>query len=1091
MPFTQEQRAAIESRGENLLVAAAAGSGKTTVLVERVMQLLAEGANIDEMLIVTFTRAAASELRAKLARRLMEASGALEEQSVRLERATITTIHGFCAELLRAHFESAGVSAGFRVLDEANARRMEDEALDEALEEAYAAFDGDLDALDFGRGPKKVRAMAQDLLRALDARPDPQAWIARSVGEDWQPLFDVLAQAAYASLEEARDRTSEAHSLALAGAPGYEEALAYDMAALYAIPEDADYAYLHKALRDFRQERLKPSRGKDEFGVREFVKLLREEAKRAVQRAQSLVALSEDDARADMQNNRPALRALARLAQRAQALLDEKKAEEGALSYGDLERYALRALRVEECARAARERWKWIFVDEYQDTSEIQEAILSALVGQGNAFFVGDVKQSIYRFRMAEPELFLRRQARYARGEGGRLIALTANFRSSEGVVDFVNAVFERALRGGADEITYTDSERLRAARAFAGERVELHILSPEKDAPADVADGALEEEEDETELLSGAQAEAQWIAGRIHSLMEADPTLRYRDIAVLTRVKQNVLAPMARVLADEGIPVYADEAGGYTDAFEVRLALSLLKLVDNHLDDLSLLAVLRSPLVGLSSRELAQLRLAAGDAPLYEAVLHSQDMALAAFARQLDAWRDRSRRLPLGQFVDSLLMETGLVHYASAMPSGAARRGNLHLLSARAAAYEENGAGGLAGFLRHTETVARQGGEDAAHALGENDDVVRLMSVHKSKGLEFPVVFAAQLGRGFRGQKADDSLSWHAQLGFALPYTDPILSVRRETLARRAIACRKAAEDLAEEKRILYVLLTRARDRLILVGTVKKRPLITWLWKGNNVLHPKNALDIVTSGIYEVGGEPQWHEPGAVPPESRASETLAPRQLREALLQAREEPADEKLATALAWRYPYADAAEAPLKLTITGLVREIEGPAVRQELVERPAFLSEGQPTAAQRGTDVHRLLARADLSAIRAGQWPEENRVRRFFASPLGQRLLQSPRVEREWAFDLRLQPADARRLAGLETAEPVMVQGVIDACFLEDGAWVIVDYKSGRDDEAYHRQIRLYAHALAAITQKPVKEAAVFLLQSGAAIPVPLA
>ena len=1088
MPFTQEQRAAIESRGENLLVAAAAGSGKTTVLVERVMQLLAEGANIDEMLIVTFTRAAASELRAKLARRLMEASGALEEQSVRLERATITTIHGFCAELLRAHFESAGVSAGFRVLDEANARRMEDEALDEALEEAYAAFDGDLDALDFGRGPKKVRAMAQDLLRALDARPDPQAWIDRSVGEDWQPLFDVLAQAACASLEEARDRTDEAHSLVLGSLPGYEEALAYDMAALYGIPEDADYAHLHKALRDFRQERLKPSRGKDEFGVREFVKLLREEAKRAVQRAQSLVALSEEDARADMKANRPALRALARLAQRAQALLDEKKAEEGALSYGDLERYALRALRVEECARAARERWKWIFVDEYQDTSEIQEAILSALVGQGNAFFVGDVKQSIYRFRMAEPELFLRRQARYARGEGGRLIALTANFRSSDGIVDFVNAVFERALRGGADEIAYTGDERLRAARAFAGERVELHILSPEKDIHEIGAD---EEEESEAELLSGAQAEAQWIAGRIHSLMEADPTLRYRDIAVLTRVKQNVLAPMARVLADEGIPVYADEAGGYTDAFEVRLALALLKLVDNHLDDLSLLAVLRSPLVGLSSRELAQLRLAAGDAPLYEAVLHSQDPALAAFARQLDAWRDRSRRLPLGQFVDSLLMETGLVHYASAMPSGAARRGNLHLLSARAAAYEENGAGGLAGFLRHTETVARQGGEDAAHALGENDDVVRLMSVHKSKGLEFPVVFAAQLGRGFRGQKADDSLSWHAQLGFALPYTDPALSVRRETLARRAIACRKAAEDLAEEKRILYVLLTRARDRLILVGTLKNRPLIPWRWKGNNVLHPKNALDIVTSGIYELGGEPQWHEPGAVPPESRASETLAPRQLREALLQAREAPADEKLAAALAWRYPYAEAAEAPLKLTITGLVREIEGPAVRQELVERPAFLSEGQPSAAQRGTDVHRLLARADLSAIRAGQWPEENRVRRFFASPLGQRLLQSSRVEREWAFDLRLQPADARRLAGLETAEPVMVQGVIDACFLEDGAWVIVDYKSGRDDEAYHRQIRLYAHALAAITQKPVKEAAVFLLQSGAAIPVPLA
>ena len=1089
MPFTQEQRAAIESRGENLLVAAAAGSGKTTVLVERVMQLLAEGANIDEMLIVTFTRAAASELRAKLARRLMEGSGALEEQSVRLERATITTIHGFCAELLRAHFESAGVSAGFRVLDEANARRMEDEALDEALEEAYAAFDGDLDALDFGRGPKKVRAMAQDLLRALDARPDPQAWIDRSVGEDWQPLFDVLAQAARASLEEAKSQTNEALFLALNSLPGYADSLLDDLSALDAIPESADYGQLNEKLRDFRQARLKPERGKDAEALRESVKFLRETAKRAVQRAQSLVALSVDGACADMQANRPALRALARLAQRAQALLDEKKAGEGALSYGDLERFALRALRAEECVQAARERWKWIFVDEYQDTSEIQEAILSALVGQGNAFFVGDVKQSIYRFRMAEPELFLCRQARYARGEGGRLIALTANFRSSDGIVDFVNAVFEHALRGGEDEIAYTGDERLRAARGFAGDRVELHVLNTEKDGSADGMD---EEEEDEAELLSGAQAEAQWIARRIHSLMEADSTLRYRDIAVLTRVKQNVLAPMARVLADEGIPVYADEAGGYTDAFEVRLALALLKLVDNHLDDLSLLAVLRSPLVGLSSQELAQLRLAAGDAPLYEAMVHSRDPALATFARKLGAWRDRSRRLPLGQFVDSLLMETGLVHYASAMPSGAARRGNLHLLSARAAAYEENGAGGLSGFLRHTETVARQGGEDAAHALSENDDVVRLMSVHKSKGLEFPVVFAAQMGRDFRGQKADDSLSWHARLGFALPYTDPALSVRRETLARRAIACRKAAEDLAEEKRILYVLLTRARDRLILVGTVKNRAGAEARWQlASGARRPKNALDIVTPGIYSLGNEPQWHEPGAVPPESRASETLAPRQLREALLQAREEPADEKLAAALAWRYPYADAAEAPLKLTITGLVREIEGPAVRQELAKLPAFLAEGQPTAAQRGTDVHRLLARADLAAIRAGQWPEESRVRRFFAGALGQRMLQSPRVEREWAFDLRLQPADARRLAGLETAEPVMVQGVIDACFLEEGAWVIVDYKSGRDDAAYHRQIRLYAHALAAITQKPVKEAAVFLLQSGTAIPVQLA
>ena len=1086
MRFTEEQRAAIDSRGENLLIAAAAGSGKTTVLVERVMQLVAEGANIDDMLIVTFTRASAADLRAKLSQRLMDAENVGPEQSVRLERATIGTIHGFCAELLRSHFEAADISPGFRVLDDANARRMEDEAMDEAMEEAYEAGGADLDALDYGRGPKKVRALALELHRALESRCDPEEWLKISANPDCGEMLEILRQAALIYVEEAAALCETAAKLAALPdvLPGYVDALLADAGSLNAC-RDMTYSDLRTALSDFQQAKVKASRGEGDEQLRERVKAMRKSAKETAASAAGYLRLSEEDALEDMARVAPAMRALAQIVLSAEEKLSAMKAEEGVLSYGDLEKMALKALNVPECAEAVRERYKWVFVDEYQDTSEIQEAIIGKLLAEGNAFFVGDVKQSIYRFRMAEPGLFLSRQQKYAEGTDGRLIALTANFRSSDSVVSFVNAVFERAMRGGADEIVYSDVERLRAGRGVAGPEIEVHLMGAEMAEEDD-------ESEDDSLVLTGAKAEAYCIAQRIHELMDEDANLNFRDIAVITRVKQNVLAPMAEVLANEGIPVYADEAGGYTDAFEVRLALALLKLIDNHLNDIALLAVLRSPIVGLSSAELAHLRLAAGEGPLYRAVKESESGVLTEFARKMEDWRDRARRLPLGRFIDTLLLETGLVHYVSAMPAGKARRANLQLLCSRADAYEKNGDGGLSGFLQHTEDVARRGGEDSAHVLTENDNVVRLLSAHKSKGLEYPVVFAAQLGREFRRPKADDSLSWHAGMGYAISHTDSRLSTRRETLARRAIACKKAAEDLAEEKRILYVLLTRARDRLILVGTPRNRATseLRWEMSLSRPLRAKSALDVVMPAVLSMGIECEWHAPAAQMTAEKQEESATPIRLRDAILESASHEPDEKLLEAMLWKYPYEDSAGAPLKLTVTGLVREVEGPTTKIELTEKPKFLSDKENpdahlTAAQFGTDIHRILAQADLDKIRGGGKISERRVQAFFESNIGRRLLASPRVEREWAFNLRLSPEKARSLGELDTHERVMVQGIIDACFMENDEWILVDYKSGRDDPAYHKQIQLYAYALRAITGKRVAEAYVYLLGRGEA------
>ena len=1133
MPWTEEQQKAIEARGTNLLLSAAAGSGKTTVLVERVLRLVAEGADIDRMLIVTFTRAAASDMRAKLSKGLSERAAQdrrCREQLMRLERASISTLHAFCSEFLRGNFEAAQVDPAFRILDDAENRRLLDEALDEALERAYEKGGPELLALDYGRGPKGVRTAAEQLYAFLQERPDPWTWLEQARNEEKMlPLWEAeLVRAVHSGLQLALAATQEAMYLPECPA-NYAAALAQDEAALLSICAQTDYEGLRLALEGFKQASVKGRSGLTAEEL-EPVKKLRKSAADAVKSAAGLL-LPLEPARADARIALQALGALAEIVRDVAELHEAAKREAAGLTYSDLEHMTYRALADADTARTMRERYDYIFVDEYQDTSDIQEALVSRICRADNLFMVGDVKQSIYRFRLAEPRLFLEKNARYIRGEGGQLLPLTRNFRSLQPVLDFTNAVFERVMTGGDAEVEYDALARLNpGSEAQAhGEPVEVHIIDNAA-ISAEAGDEDAAEDED-AEQVEGAQREGALIADRILALRREDPELRYRDIAILTRSKGSAFQALLPMLAARGIPAYADGAEGFFASMEITLLLELLQLIANRRNDVALIGVLRSPVAGLSNEELARVRIASPRTPFLDAALACAEGEgalagkLRAFFTLLDSWRMRAGTLSLDGLVRTVLDESGFYTYAGALPAGVQRQANLDAFVRRAERYDREISGSLTRFLRYTEDMRARGDGDAAHPLGENDDVVRLMTIHRSKGLEFKVVFGARLNSRYHAPRNEDTLLAHRDLGASMQHIDPELRTRRTTLARQAIAVRARREDAAEEMRILYVLLTRARERLILTGTVKGLPAAQarWALVGRAPSAAATHLELLMGALQsaDTAALPlvisthtaDEFRTAAAPEGSRALQALLAEAVTRELPEAR-----NALYAAMAWTYPDPGSSRKPLKLTASGLLRELEGPEALPPLAPRPQFMSEGGMNASERGTAYHRALQGLDLRALdglagealttavrtqldamaatgrllhEEGRAVRPDRLSRFLESDTGTRLRRAAVVRREWPFNVMMRAAEALTPdeAGEFGDEEILVQGSIDCCFQEDGGWVLLDYKTDRTDDLealrahYEKQLFVYALALERITGLPVKARKLCLLASG--------
>ena len=1146
--WTDEQLRAIEARGGNILLSAAAGSGKTTVLVERVLRLITrDGVDIDRMLVVTFTRAAASDMRAKLSARLTERASEgdarCREQLLKLEGASISTLHSFCSDFLRTNFESAGVDPAFRVLDDAVDARLRDEALDGALEEAYAAGGEALLELDYGRGPKGVRAAAELLLRHMEDRPDPEGWLSKAARCDGEALGrwqDELKDDARRALRTALAFLRRA--LAMPGCPmNYESAIRQDVREIESMLSLGDYDALYGAVRGFRPaSAAKGKKGpKADPEVTEAVKDLRDSAKKALAGIR-IVDLPLTQARQDARALAGQLETLAGIALRASELYEAGKAEQSGLTYADLEHRTLRALRDPAVARAMRERFDCVFVDEYQDTSDIQEALVGAVCRGDNLFMVGDVKQSIYRFRLAEPRLFMEKYAAYAKGEGGLLLPLTRNFRSRRGILDFVNLVFERVMTGGDSEITYDDLARLNPGLGdeAEGDDPDVDILLVDTGAEGEPSEGG--EAEEELLQLREAEREGVLIAQTIRRMMAADPSLRYRDFAILTRSKAQAFSAMMPVMLAHGIPAYADGQSGYYDSLEIGWLLSMLRLIANARLDVELIAMLRSPAVGLTVDELARIRIAWRDLAYVDAAAAcaregGDELArrIGEFLAQLEGWRLKCGSMGLGEFVRLVLDESGFYTYAGALPGGAQRQANLDQLVVSACAFDDEYSGSLTRFLQYIERRREKSDGDVAHLLGENDNVVRMMTVHKSKGLEFRVVFGAQLGKRYHKERTVAPLLCHRDLGIGMNYFDPVLRTRRQTLPQAAILACQGREDAAEEMRILYVMLTRAQQRLVLVGTVKgaEKSMRRWQALSAAPFASFSHLDLIMAARLgaEARGAPPCSRlrvlPAASIRQEAAGEADGARTLFEGIMARPEDYADEGLERELSWQYPDPLSPGRPLKLTASGLLREIEGPGALPALTERPAFLSGDarRMTAAERGTAHHRCMQLLDLDALAGlegraltdavarqlngfadrallaeGQREavSPRRLARFLESDVGLRLRAASTVRREWPFNVTLGVGEALtpQEAGRYGDGELLVQGTIDCCFVEGGAWVLLDYKTDRTDDMdalrahYEKQLNVYALALERITGLPVKQRLLCLLESGGVVEV---
>lgn len=997
--WTKEQESAITARGGNLLVSAAAGAGKTAVLVERVIRLVLERkANVDELLVVTFTEAAASELRGRLAGALRgrladleaEAGGPAEEevawlhlQLALLGRASISTLHSFCLSVIRRYFHRLGLDPGLEVLAEEEATLLRNEVLDEVFEELYEAAEPEfhdlVEAYGSERGDEGLRRTVLRLHNFARSHPDPQAWLDSAVSRfevpEGTPMAeDTFGRAALESialaLEATADRLGSAQTLTLlpGGPAAYGPVIADDAlragAALEAARRaasgasaDEGWEALTRSLTDAASFESLPRIGKDqgEPVLREVTRDLRDEAKKALRKlALTFAGRSWPELACETRSLAGRMRGLAALVTRFDAAYRRAKDERGALDFSDLEHYCLAALTPRadagqetaggacpesapsEAAEEIRDRYAEVLVDEYQDVNEVQERILNLVSKGNNLFLVGDVKQSIYRFRLADPGLFSRKYATYvplvpdravpgakagAAADAGasRLVVLPDNFRSRKNVLDAVNFVFRQVMRREAAEIEYDQAAELRygAGPTYgpggdAGPAVELHLLegdvrgeagspgarddvaaAPEAEAGEGEAGGGADDgsvdgvDQPSLEDLHVVERETGLIAGRIRTMLggprplevydkatKAYRQVRYSDIAILMRATTGLANLVVETLSRAGIPAAAQLSTGYFTAPEVETIVALLRLIDNPRQDIPLAAVLRSPIVGLDEEELAQVRLRLRPGEFYEAVIAAASGGglqavspglsgrLRDFLERLEGWRERARRGPLGELIWGLYRETGFYAYSGGLPGGPARQANLRGLYDRARAFDQFTRQGLARFLRFIDHL-RESGEDLGppQPVGEGEDAVRVMSIHRSKGLEFPVVFLPHLGKAFNLSDTRGDLICHRDLGFGPSVTDAARRLKYPSLASRAVAERLKRESIAEEMRCLYVAMTRARDCLVLVGTKPGLPRALAGW----------CLPITSARIGGAGSFLDWLVPAAAAhPEAR-----------------------------------------------------------------------------------------------------------------------------------------------------------------------------------------------------------------------------
>ena len=1122
--WTKDQQLAIESEG-NLIVSAAAGAGKTAVLTERIVSRVRAGAPVESLLVLTFTRAAAAEMKGRIAERLNQLADAAENieemrylrrQARNVDGAFISTIHAFCSRVLRRHYHAVGLPARAKTADEMESAALIETVRDELLTQLSTENDAYYTTLLAALGSEQAAWDAiVSTYRFTRAEPEPESWLGHAVARygDEAALSSILSDAVVFCKDEL--------SMVLETIVRERDLLSPDCANAISIIDDElsryramllckTYAQYRAALSAMEYGRLVFPRAvaeEDKAGAkaaRDMGKDLVKEQKKRFQRA-------EAEELSVLRRSGAVVASLCALTARFEQAYSEAKREKNLVDYDDLEHFALLALRKGEIAQEYREKFCWIAVDEYQDSNRVQEAILACIARGDNLFFVGDVKQSIYRFRQAEPGLFLEKLARFSGSEGMR-IDLANNFRSSEAVLASVNEVFEQVMSERAGDIDYDVRARLVCGTAQPEGSAELHLVRKER--------AESEDEEDALEDAADLEVEARLIAQRIHEIMHAERytdaktgetrNYRYGDFAVLLRAGTEAQT-VSQTLASSGVPAYAQSSGGYFDAVEVQIFRNLLAVIDNRRQDVPLLSVLLSSIGGFTHEELAKVRAACPAGAFHEAFFAcaQEDSILGkranAFLESLAKYRAESRLISVEELIGKLLDETGFYEEMGAGVSGAQRQANLNALLDKAHAFESAGSRGVWNFLRHLALAQDNASVGAAQTV--TADVVRILTIHKSKGLEFPVVFVAGMGKPFNRMDVNNSLQLHARFGMALRFIDRegAQRVKRDTIARVILSQRVKREQLAEEMRVLYVAMTRARRKLILTACVNKpeeklafSPRVPTAWQAIRCSSPVKWLMMGAHRHLSITiQEREGLLGGTMPDAAREIPPFDPVVL-------------EAIEAKLNWTYAHAEAAQIRAKAAVSRVVKGEDA----LPMFARPAFLGK-ETSAVFAGTATHAamqflpLVRSLDDASARAfllllteqgritpeqAEAADASAIAWFTQDALFTRMQRAERVERELPFSF---PMDAMQLYGIAAEETVLLQGVLDACFREDGEWVIVDYKTDRirpnesaeqAAEKHAEQLRLYALALESLSGQRVKELYVVLLTHRAAVRV---
>ena len=1187
--YTKEQQQVIDLRNRNILVSAAAGSGKTAVLVERIITRLTKDQppiDVDQLLVVTYTEAAAAEMKERIRNAIEKALEEnpgdvhLQRQATLVHHAQVTTIHSFCLSVIRDYFHTIDLDPGFRIGEEGELKLLKRDVLEEVLEKWYTKgteeFIRFVESYATGKDDRKLEEIILQLYDYSRSYPNPEKWLRNSI-EQYQvstieeleeaPFMEILLQNVKNTLQDVEKRLTFATVLCNYedGPAAYLKALESDLDIVDQLISAQTYRAMQYVITRIKWERLGTNRNKQVSLVYlEQVKSIREECKKIVEELHKEYFYNTiENLQAGMLAARSNMKVLVEIVKDFSEAFTFQKQSKNMIDFNDMEHYAMQILTREEdenlvpsaVAEEYQEKYKEIMIDEYQDSNYIQEAILTSVstVSKGiyNVFMVGDVKQSIYRFRLSRPELFMDKYYNYSLQDGQKQrIDLHKNFRSRREVLDSTNFIFQQIMAHEFGGIEYDDQAALYVGASYEereGNETEICLINIDD----------LDSDDNKREV------EARVVARRIKELVEYHFVLdkktgeyrkaTYGDIVILTRSLKGWTDVFLRILSQEGVPAYSISKEGYFETREIQLLLNYLRILDNPRQDIPFAAVLVSQFAGITSEELALIQSTASGKNLYDKIVEYVQlgddvqlvMKLSAFLRNYDGFRAMIPYTAIHALLWQIVERTGYGHYVAALPGGEQRTANVDMLIEKAIRFESTSYKGLFHFVRYIEQLYKYEVDyGEANIVDESSDVVRLMSIHKSKGLEFPIVFVAGMDKGFNFRDARSNIVIHPELGVGLDYVDIERRVRYPSLLKKIIQQEVQKEAVAEELRVLYVAMTRAKEKLIMTGTIseleKKVNGCMDLRYRSEVKLPyirltkaKKYFDWIIPALYRNkafdGFSDQFN---MVEPKYNALyEMDVPVQVKyiqieNIVLKEMEEESrgilskqilnnwdrdtvydpklKEQIEQQFSFVYPFAVDPKTKQKVSVSELKKRayLEEEEIEEEEVIPllPAFLQgEEVISGASRGTAYHRVLELLDFSkeyddttlkeAIK--QMTEANKltaemascvdtkdIMLFLKSSIGKRLQSASKnslFHAEQPFVL----AEDR-----EDGDALLIQGIIDGYFEEDGELVVLDYKTDKVRRAaelverYQVQLQYYAKALEQVTGKRVKKRVIY-------------